>query len=487
MLPLILLTLCGGLASPASELEAAANDAKRLPRSHWRYVSLFNIDPQQRSDVRVAVDGLLNHCSRADVLNRVESIPCVLPDGSQTKLLRFDLSWYCRPETLDELVQAWEELGQQEPYFTPQITLHLPQRVRVFDRHTGQTLRYETREQIVRQRVSVSPENAAVLERLTGSRTPIVRADWLLAAVGLQADNYFRLAGIPATEEEFCAQFGVDQEAYRQLRADVGANVLKSDVTQKPRRISFRGTAFFGVLLLTRDPNTDADPQRDPIRNPHGFVFDGTEGFARGAHGLLRFWTGNAAGRRVNLVPAEIAPEDYTLPRGAQNRQIVAPLSCIACHNMTREESGFKAFSNDQLRFMRGQLAKAAHDPVAAADAAKFYGSNLSRLIVTEREAYADAVTKACGATPYEMAAAWSAAAGAYQFELVTPESAACELGLSLEEAERVFATYATQHPDHVQRKIYAFGLFLDGQPCSRGAWEATYPFAFSVTSGLIP
>ncbi len=485
MIPMVLLSLVCGLASPAGELEAAANDVKRLPRSHWRYVSLFNLDEVQRQAARVAIDGLLNHCSRADGISRVQSVRCVMPDGSTTELLRFDLSWYCRPETLKEMLAAWEALADQEPYFTLRSSRDVLQRVRVFDQRTGRTLRFETRPKSVDERISISPENAEILERLTGSQVPLVRADWLLTAVGLKADNYFRLAGIPATEQEFCASFGMDQQAYERLRAEVGANVLKSDVTQKPRRINFRSTAFFSVLLLTRDPNSDADPRRDPIRNPHGFVFDGTEAFARGANGLLRFWTGNAAGKRVNLVPAEIAPEDYSMPRGAQSRQIVAPLSCMTCHNMTREESGFKAFSNDQLRFMRGQLSKAYHDPVVAADAERFYGANLSKLIVAEREAYAEAVSKASGTSPYEMTAAWSERVAEYQYELVTPEVAAQELGISLANAEHVFASYAAARPDEIQPEIYAFGLFVDGQPCSRGAWESTYPFAWRVLWGL--
>src|SRR6185436_11646045 len=122
----------------------------------------------------------------------------------------------------------------------------------------------------------------AKLRANTNSIGAILRADYFIAQA-TTPPAYYDFAGIPSSENEFLKSLGVDREVIDRLRANAGANLIISGVTNKPRRIVWSQGPLGGVYA-TLDVET-VDAAHDPIRRPisaDGFQlkFDVSEWFA---------------------------------------------------------------------------------------------------------------------------------------------------------------------------------------------------------------
>src|SRR5262249_16865324 len=158
---------------------------------------------------------------------------------------------------------------------------------------------------------------------------------------------------------------GLDREVIARLRADAGANLITSAVTNKPRRIVWSQGPLGGIYSTLDVERVDAP--RDPLRRPVtvtlsgtiplgpanrastpnspspakqrttdngplttlAFQYDVSEWFALAPNGLWRTALYNSAGRRQDTVPDRVA-KDTSDPAG--DGIIVPLISCIRCH-----------------------------------------------------------------------------------------------------------------------------------------------------------
>jgi len=390
---LLLAALCH---SPADEVAAALADVRGLPAESWattRYLTLYNLPAAEREETAAAVSYLLNAVSRTARIVRPNS----LADG---RLLRFDLQWYGLP------AEVWEELiADGEPYF----------HVAGNDASTARAAKF------LGDGGWLNQPQAAELRALTHSAGAIARADWFLTRLAVPP-HYYRFADVAEREADFFISLGLDVKTIGRLRADEGANLIRSGVTRKVRRVARRQGPLGGAWQTYDVEQSTAE--RDPLRNPFDFTYDATEHIAAKANGLHLFALYDRAGRRQDSVPDRVA-KDASDPHG--DGIIVPLLSCVRCH----VEDGLRPFDNDQRRLLAGDVELFAARPDLAERLAAFYETDLGKRLRRDREDYAAAVAAATGGQTVEAtAAALARAYDRYVNELVTPAAAARELGI---------------------------------------------------------
>jgi len=420
------------LGSPADEVRAAVVDLQaNVPQQDWpntRYLSLANVPAEERKNV-LAVVGF--------VVNSVGQSPAILQPSETGDLVRVHLGAFRIASP------AWEAIASdKEPYY------HI--RTKVIDPRTH-------KETIVHTDAGhVGLENAAKLRAMTGSTGAILRADWFILRA--TTDHYYSLAAIPDTLAGWYASLGVDAKTISALAANRGANLLRSGVTQKPRRVS-RWQGPLGGVWNTYDSAATDDPRHDPFRFP-GFdgAYDAGEFIATKANGLHLFGLYNAAGKRQDSVPDTIAKDDSD-PAG--DGRLIPMLSCVRCHTA----DGYRAFANDQdalLEHLKGYDV----DRLAA-----FYDTTrLSKELSRDQEDYDAAVEKATGGMKAkELPAALAKIVRSYAYDQVSPEQAARDLGV------------ANIHTFILSHDPYLLTL-RDGKPINRQAWEQSFHEAALLT-----
>lgn len=440
---------CG--VTPAAEVRVAVLDlAERVPaveRPGTRYVSLYAIAPQKRREAAAVVSFLLNSVARADTI----ALP-VQVAGSQGRLLRFSL------DRLKIDRRAWEALAGEDPYFRL--------RTQVIDPQTGEP------RSVITDGGWVGLAQAAELRAMSESAGALVRADYFIARAATTADggHYYSLAGIPPREQDFFALLGIDAVATGKLHADQGANLIRSRVTFKMRRV-VRRQGPLGAAWHTYDVERST-PERDPIRNPFGFTYDAGEHIATKRNGLHLFALYDNKGRRQDSVPDKIA-KDTADPHGAG--VIVSLLSCVRCHS----ESGLRPVSNDQRRLLAGRVDLLTERAEDAERLASFYDRDLNKHLARDREDYAAAVATATGGLTVErLAAAFGDQFAAYVDALVTPAQAARELGVA--EADLAHSLSGADDP--------VILALCTGLAVQRQQWEAAFAqAALCTTKGTNP
>lgn len=396
----VMAVLC---ASPATELsDAAADIAARVPlekRPGVRYASFYSLPVEQRGEAAAVLNFVLNTVSRAKVIVAIE----VVPDTEQ-RLWRIDWDRYELPR------DAWEALASEDPFWH--------QRLQSLDAESS-----KAREVFI-DGPWLPPAGATALRAHTRSAGALLRGDFLIARMSTTLDggHYYRLAGIPDTEQQYLRGLGIDTKAIGKLGADAGANLVFSRVTRKVRRI-VRRPGPLGGAWHTYDVERSLAAS-DPLRNPFDFRYDAGEHIAAAPNGLHRFALYDAQGKRQDSVPDRIA-KDANDPHGAG---IIAPMiSCVRCH----VEDGLRPFANDQAKLLAGNVDLLTARPGDAARLADFYGSDLAVPLARDREDYATAVAQSAGGMMVKDAAAKLAALYAgYVDELVTQEQAAREVGV---------------------------------------------------------
>ena len=309
---------------------------------------------------------------------------------------------------------------------------------------------------------------AAELRASTQSGGAILRADYFLARATTTARGgfYYQLAGVAEREADFYRQLGLDVATIGRLEADIGANIIRSGVTNKVRRVARRQGPLGGAWITYDVEQSTAE--RDPLRNPFAFEFDASEHIAAKANGLHLFALYNRQGVRQDSVPDRIA-KDSSDPHG---EGIIVPLvSCVRCH----VEDGLRPFVNDQERLLANRVDLHTERARDAQRLASFYSANLEKHRRRDGDDYAEAVAKATGGLqPAEAAAALAELYRRYVDDLVTPEIAARELGLRVEDLPRLLA--ASDDPVVL--------ALCEGLSVQRQQWEAAFAQAALLTRG---
>ncbi len=464
---LVIASLAGSLRaqSPGSELRAAVADVERLPaetRPGVRYLSLYAISNERRGEAERVASYTLNALSRTRAITR--------PTAVSPTLLRLSISNYIGDRAeFDAWCAAWEKLVEGDAYW------HL--RTQVLTNAEGGRMKDEngTHSSFSLQPSSLTLDggwldlsDVAKLRAYCGSAGAILRADDFIARA-TASPHYYAFAGVPATEAEFLKSLGVDAATIDRLRANAGANLVISGVTQKPRRVVWSQGPLGGVYETLDVAAVDAE--RDPIRRPisaggANLKYDAGEWFAVAPNGLWRVALYDAAGKLQQTVPDKIA-KDTSDPHGDG---IVTPMiSCIRCHT----ESGLRPFRDDQTRlFSTGRVDLRSYDSTIVQRAAEFYDEpRLQRQMAFDRQTYAQAVDRAAGLKAEELASALARAVREFAYQSVTREQAAREIGVS---AERLAAALQTSHDPILL-------MLVEGRPILRGQWESSFAEAATL------
>ncbi len=393
-------------STPASEVAAVLADLRTLPptvQQHTRYLSVYNVPAEDRDDVLAAVSytlNTLNTVSRSPVIVRPQWV-----DGSS--LIRWSLLAYAPwADDLLEFSAAYETLVSEDPYW------HL--RTEVIDLSTGK------QRTVFTDGGWVGLEAAAALRVATGSGGAVLRADWFVSKVAAPP-HYHAFAGVPSSRQEFFKRLGIDLKTIDALAADEGANLFRSGVTKKVRRLVRRQGPLGGVWE-TFDVATST-PERDPFRNLFDFTYDAGEHIAAKANGMHLFALYDSKGKRADSVPDVIAKDDSD-PHG--DGVLIPMISCIRCHVGC---DGLHGFVNDQRRLLDAGVRLATDTPERAYRLEQFYqAKRLDRQLPRDREDYAAAVKEATGLGTDEAASSLARIYRRQVFDPVTPAAACREL-----------------------------------------------------------
>jgi hypothetical protein len=454
--------------SPASELAAALADAGQLhahDRATTRYLSLYSVPADRRDEVSAVAGYTLNALSRSRAIVRPQQIT--------DTLLRFNIEHYTTNKTeAGEWLAAWEEIVEIDPYWhirtevisvgnalrgVPGAPIGVSTSSRPTERHRGRSPQTLT--------VPGGWTNlaaAARLQALTGSAGAVLRADHFVSVASVPP-RYYEFAGVAPKEADFLKSLGVDVRRIEQLRANAGANLILSGVTQKPRRIIWQQGPLGGVYSTLDVERVAAE--RDPIRRPLSadglaFQFDASEWFAMRANGLWLTSLYNRAGQRQDSVPDRIA-KDTSDP--AADGIIVPLLSCIRCHR----EDGLRPFRDDQHSLLADGIELRTLRARDAQRAAEFYDEpRLQRQIAFDRETYSRAVARAtAGMRPTDLADALARTVREFLYTPVTLEQAARELGADPDTLRRAL----TNSRDPILL------MLRQNRTVLRGQWESSF------------
>ena len=268
LLPFIFLSAI----TPAEAVAAAVADLEQVPatrHSQTRYVMMPEPTIEARQAGGRVLGFVLNSISRSRTIRLPE------PVDPQWLLMRIDLAAYAdlrQLKTYHELFAAWENLVQSDPYFHLRTQVTTGTKVETVSTDGGW----------------VGLEHAKKLRDMTQSTGAVLRADYVITRiVGV---DYYAWSGVPLKEADFFQLFGVDTAVIGRLSADSAANLLRSHVTNKPRRIIER-PGVFGSVFQTKDVDGE-NPDRDPFRTPvdfggQQFNFQASEFFALGRESVM--------------------------------------------------------------------------------------------------------------------------------------------------------------------------------------------------------
>lgn len=447
--------LCGRAVfgqTPAAELQTAIADLEtRVPPPAWpttRYLSLSNVPRQRWDEASAAVSLTLNLVSRSARLARPETLP-----GTGGRMLRIDLAWYGLPAAV------WEAMvSSGEPYW------HVRTQAAPPGKPADKPVTVYT------DGGWVGLETAARLREKTQSGGAVARADWFVAKAITTVDGgfYYELTGIAdfADANSLYEHLGIDFKASDRLNAEAWSLLVRSDVTNKFRRVIRRQGALGGAWKT--EDSIDETAEEDPLRNPLGRRHDASEHVLAKQNGLPLFALFDRDGKPVDVAPQNLAT-DHTAAHG--DGQLAPALSCLACHR----EDLLRPLGNDLRRLLARDVEAYFARAEDAEKASAFYERDMQLALRRDREDFAAAVAAVSGGLEAsEVAGDLVTLYRSYAFEPVTPERARAELGLR---REQVLREVWGQSIDPVLLAL------CEGISVQRKQWEASFAEAAMLTA----
>ena len=357
----ILLTavLALGLDNPADAISLAAQDMAGVMQNepararYQRYLWMQEPSKELAGGMALAVNLAANR-------SKIHHQPAW---GGRDTLLRVDLEKLALDsKDLVKLVSEWERLADIDPWFHSKQLVSVPRYKAADGKTYDKALRNEPS-------LAYNLQEHLLLVTLTGSRAPILRADWFVG-VGLSTVNkspfspgryyefqrYLRKKDLPKhkTEQDAWLElFGANENLIRGLDGDARSIILVSDVTGKMRRADLfygvassptDGPATIGLTHDLKDQNTGT-AGKSPIHNLLLDVDDAREGIA--ADPLQHYALFNNKGDFATEVPPDVATDQTVPGRYTKRLEIIG---CIRCHGLGTDR-GWKPYQND-LRVM---------------------------------------------------------------------------------------------------------------------------------------
>jgi hypothetical protein len=465
-----------GQPGPAEVHAAALGDlVQRVPpekHRDTRYVSLHEKAPgKDRDNEYLALLFTLNSTSFRATLAQSPRVY----SGSLVRLSLSSLGWdvTSRAARIERLrgqgvdvstfkPDLWEEIVYGEPYFLAS------------QQYQGQYIRGW-----------VDPEADRQLRNKVHSSKAIVRADWLISRLLQEQENrgvYSQALLFPDKEADLYKAFGIDEKFLEGPSLRNGGAVSDSGVALHARELQIIPSLYGAdekYIWRTFDFATDEVGDKSPFDRLGGTVkFDGREIIGSLPNGLLWYRLSDGKGNRVAVVPQNIAIDQRTGAfRRIKDRSVITAHKCIDCHSDTG--GGLQPFVDEVSKAMLNpriglavissskgrveQLAETLED---------YYISDLAGKISRQNAAYSARVKATNGLTSSVNGQAINDAIESYLYDLITPEQASREMGVSLAAATVQWRSSGNSY----------LVLLSGGQPIRRAAWEAAFGDAQRAT-----
>jgi hypothetical protein len=402
-------------------------DCRALPaqlRPLVRYLWIGNL--QDRETALKVLTFHVNQLSR-----NPELIPPKVVSANLLRVNLLDYQW-------DR--EVWERLAALDPYFHPQVDVEEVEQWGIRQRD-GTYTEIEQRKtgKKVRQVVAGSKE-IADLYSLTASASPLLRADWWFSQTARQLSltnketgvGYYDWLGIK-DRKSFEKLIRLDPKASQEVQKEMRAAVEKSGIATQGRQI-VRYQSITGAAYTTFDTD-DGSGDGNPIRNLKrgAFKHKAEEHYGTLPNGLFAFLLCDADGAKQSSAPDFIGVDDSPLRTGRDAR-IHPCLSCVRCH----VEGGLRPI-DDWVRRRAKDISSPDYGELLTLR--RQYFSNLNRQLEKDRQVYREALKDCNGWTPEKNATEFSKMFSRYTSP-VDCETAAVELGVTVEKLRRTFANY---------------------------------------------
>jgi len=225
-------------------------------------------------------------------------------------------------------------------------------------------------------------EESQLINQISGSEAPYVRADWFAANASV-APLYYDILGLPRTVQELERLLAVDVARDLGEEKNVARAGLRSSGVSQNNRVLERHSTASGAYWKSFDFKSNLDNQnifKDPIR----FTPSGGEIIFSLPNGMQAYFLADALSRRLDEAPITIVsdrnnPDDPVIRNGR---------SCMSCHY-----GGIKAFQDD----MRPIVSRMAIGEFDRDKALALYRpqSDLDRLVDTDSRRFEEALARA--------------------------------------------------------------------------------------------
>jgi hypothetical protein len=442
-----------GPISPAAVVAAALEDARSLPAEVVRYTRYLDARTLQGEDAAASY-GVL--CYHVNGLSREAEL--IAPRKVTPWLWAINLQDYRYPS------KVFGALREVNSYYS----------VPVVDAKTGE------------KDFLPNPlfRDLPALVALTGSQTPVVRADQFLfltgAQVGRTGYGYYDVLELKsrADAEKLAA---LDRKVAEAVFREHAAIIPASGVALNNRQL-FRYSTVSGAWWESRDADAGTGRANATANLLADFKHVAEEIVATLPNGLPLFYVCDDKGKQVDSVPDTVAAD-----HGATNndRRIHIPYSCVGCHTdgglIPLRDYARRIYSRDT----GVSLAALAVDPATARRLQSVYLGPLQRGYDRDRADYAAAIESISGLKPAELSRHYRRVWSEYLDRPVTAERAALELGVSVDQLRARFRAYAATKG--VLDPVLLGLVIEDGPPVRREYFEERFATALLILQGATP
>lgn len=470
---------------------AAVSDARSsgLP-GNVRYLSAAHLSPAGRRALYDVISVHVNLLSRGP--------DRVAPRKVNEWLWAVDISDY------QWNAKVWEDLKRVNHYFC--IKVQVPAKAAVVEKvkKTRQVQRYDARgqsyyvneeytEDVVKAAAADKVEDfipapwlptdgAAELLKLTGSVTPIVRADLFLfetaAQVGRAGHGYYDWLEVKARKDaEKIATLDrkVAEERFREL----GAIMKRSGVSPNNRQVFWYRTVG-GSWWESRDVFTSTGNKNAVVNLLDDYKHDAEEIVFTLPNRLPGFYLSDKDGKQVDSAPDGIATDKKTTNNDARVHVCYA---CVVCH----EDAGLKPLNDYARRKYNPDKGNslAVLDPEKAKRLKSVYLGPLQDEYESDVKTYTKYINELSGLKPQAFSQAYQKQWSRYIDEPVTIDAAAAECGVTTAQLTAALRRYAKTNK--VVNAALSDLIEDEPDPMRREHWEEVFPLAMLILGGLNP
>ena len=453
--------------APGVDLRAAVVDARKLDAgtaSRTRYLTISNIPESNREDVVVVLNFWANSLSREAEFAKVRRV-----SPSLVAVVLDDYGW--KSET-------WEKFAAEDPFYHARIQVEKGARALFWA--AGNPLKGAGYAEAVADSAGtlavpapwLSQTDALELSLLTGSAAPLLRGDWWLSRVAIQAGRngtgYYDFIEVKA-RADFEKLVAFDIKESQRVKKEVAGIVSRSGVANLPRQV-FRFQSPTGGYWVTRDALDDNREGRNALRALDGdFKHQAEEIYGTLPNGLFVFYLSDEKGVRQDSAPDKIS-SDETAP--GRDRRIHVGVSCVRCH-----VEGLRPVDDWARKVYAGPIKLASPDAVKFRRLRQIYLGELQEKLTEDVETYTRRLKRLTGKTPEEMAKLVGKVWAGYVERDLLPADAAREFGIT--EAVYLARLKAYFAADQLADPVLA--SHLAGIPIRSDDWEELMPLVAPV------